>query len=173
MIRRKRLIPPKPIKPWIGPKPTLSMKIIPTCRVHFKDLEVYLAKVYRMQDYDIRQATGARADMAPEFIVTGIPSALMTQQMDNIRRGHKTRNVGLILNVLCIDGFIPVGKYVIDISEKINPLDQYREALYRTQDQFSIECLRIREKHRGDRKFIQQITIFNERINKFKVESLP
>jgi len=148
------------------------MKMIPICRVHFKDLEAYLAKVYRMQDYDIRRATGARADMTPEFIVTGILPAGMKQQMDNIRRGRKTRSVGLILNVLCIDGFIPAGKYVIDMSERVKPLDQYREALYRTQDPLSVECLKIREKHKKDRKFIQQIAVLNRKISEFKTESL-
>ena len=151
------------------------MRMTPTCRVHFKDLEAYLAKVYRMQDYDIHRATGARADMAPEFIITGIPPTLnnLKQQMDNIRRGRKTRSVGLILNVLCIDGFIPVGKYVIDMTERVKPLDKYRKALYQTQDPLSDECLKIREKHKGDRKFIQQIAVLNKRISEIKTESLP
>jgi len=35
------------------------------------------------------------------------------------------RKLGLILNVLCVDGFIPKGKYVIDTSAPPNPIVRY------------------------------------------------
>ena len=173
MIRRKRYFPPKPIKPWAGPKPELRMQVTPTCRVHYQDLEAYLAKVYRMLDYSVRQATGAQADMTPEFIVTGRLPPILNQQVDNIRRGRKThRNLGLILDVLCVDGFIRKGKYVIDMTEEDKPLDQYRTALYETQNPLDSKCLKIRNKYKGDKEFIHQATIITRKFNEIREEEI-
>ena len=42
------------------------------------------------------------------------PSPDVVRQADNIRRGQRSRNVPLILNVLCLDDYIPAGRYIID-----------------------------------------------------------
>ncbi len=158
MLRRRRYHPPKPIQAWKGPKPQLSMLVSFACRVHFRVLEAYLAKVYKMRDYDVRLATGAQGGMVPEFSVTGElpPAANMGQQADNIRRGRRTRDLGLILNVLCIDGFIPVGTYTIDTTEDQTPIHTYAELLNRNYDPLHPACIALKEKHRHDKDFMKR-----------------
>lgn len=117
MLRRYR--PPKPVKPWQGPKPKLPMEVAYLCRVHYLGLQAYLAKVYKMKGYNVLFAVGVTNGMCPEYIVNGEmpPASNIGQQIDNIRRGRPTRNLSLILNVLCADGFIGKGKYIIDTSK--------------------------------------------------------
>ena len=117
---QRRYRPQKPVPRWQGPKPRLPMTVAQVCRVHYLDLQTYLAKVYRMQKYNILFSLGITPGMYPEFIVTGRmpPVANLGQQIDDIRRGRPTKNLGLILNVLCADGFIGKGKYIIDTSTR-------------------------------------------------------
>jgi len=170
MLRRTRYQPPKPIKPWEGPKPKLSMEVSLTCRVHFKDLQDYLFLVYKLRGYDIQQAVGAGRLMTPEFIVTGdMPNTPnLWQQIDNIRRGRSERNLGLILNLLCKDGFIPKGKYVIDMTPGPSPLDSYRDALHKTSDPLSVECLKIKETNKGDRDFVKAAAMLDKRVAEYQ-----
>jgi hypothetical protein len=165
MLRhRRRVYTPQPIREWKGPKPELPMAVTLICRIHFRALEAYLAKVYRMREYDARLASGAAGDMAPEYTVTGTlpPAVNMAQQTDNIRRGRRTRDLGLILNVLCIDGFIPVGEYVIDISEDLQPIQHYAELLNASHDPSSTGCMDLKKKHRGDREFVQRVKMLDQ-----------
>ena len=105
--------------PAADPKPALPMVQLPIFRVHYRRLEEYLAKVYRMDGFDFLRATGAGPGLVPEYAVSpALPSAHdAARQADSIRAGRRTQNVGLILNVLCIDGYIPPGKYVIDTGQ--------------------------------------------------------
>ncbi len=76
-----------------------------------------------MRGYDVLFALGLTHGMFPEFIVTGRmpPAWNVAEQADDIRRGRPTRNLGLILNVLCADGFIGKGKYILDTSKRLQP----------------------------------------------------
>lgn len=172
MLRHRRVYTPKPIREWKGPKPKLPMAITLVCRVHFRTLEAYLNKVYRMRDYDARLASGATGDMAPEYIVTGAfpPAANMGQQVNNIRRGRRTRDLGLILNVLCVDGFIPIGKYVIDISENPHPIHRYAELLNENHDPLSPGCMDMKEQYRMDRDFMKRARMLDQKMITAKQE---
>jgi hypothetical protein len=127
------------------------MTVTMCCRVHYMDLQAYLAKVYRMQGYDILKATGATNGMFPEYLVTGrMPDARnIGQQVDNIRRGRRTRQLALILDVLCRDGFIPPGKYVIDTTLPPDPYLVYTKLIGEHQDPNHPECVEFREKQRS------------------------
>jgi hypothetical protein len=59
--------------------------------------------------------------------------------------------VPLILNVLCLDGLIPAGKYIIDTRPEASPIDQYRALLRKTGNPLSAECIAFRDAHRQDR----------------------
>ncbi len=174
MLHRNHYKPPQPVKPWSGPKPSLDMQVTLVCRVRFGDLQAYLSKVFKMQEYDIKRQIGARGGMTPEFDVTGILPDVpnIWQQVDGIRRGRRTRNLGMILDLLCKDGFISAGKYVIDMSEGPRPLDQYRDALYRTSDPLDIECIRIKEANKSDREFTAQAAKLDKRVMQYK-SNLP
>jgi hypothetical protein len=122
-----------------------------------------------MQSYDVSLNTGAIGGMTPEFIVTGVmpDTPNIWQQIDNIRRG-RGRNLGLILDLLCKDGFIPAGKYVIDMTMGPDPLDQYRAALHRTSDPLDIECMTLKKTHRTDKSFVKQVAILDKRVLEYK-----
>jgi hypothetical protein len=130
---------------------------LPIYRVKQRHLEAYLAKVYRMEDFDFLLAAGATPGMCPEYLVSpALPPAFgATHEADRIRRGHRSRNVPLILNVLCADGFIPAGRYTIDTHPEPPPAQVYRALLMKTGDPDHPECVAFRREHRRNRAFTQ------------------
>jgi hypothetical protein len=140
------------------------MQVAHLYRVHFLDLQEYLAKVYKMRDYDIRRATGGTEGFCPEYIVDGMmPDATNSgQQVENIRRGRKTRQVGLILDVLCQDGFIPAGKYVIDMTPPPNPIVEYTRLLHEHAHPKHPECEAFRRQHRDNADFQRRATTLDK-----------
>lgn len=140
----------------VGPKPKLEMVQLPIFRVHYRRLEDYLVKVYRLTGFDFLEASGTAPGLVPEYGVSAIlpPAQDAQRQADAIRAGRRTRNVGLILNVLCIDGYIPVGKYIIDTRPEPSPIEQYRALLRKTGTPESKECSAFRQARCGDRVFI-------------------
>lgn len=168
MQRLRRRRPPKPTPTWKGPKPQLPMVTVPVYIVYYRDLEAYLQTVFKMDEYSIRSETGARGDMTPEIDVTGhLPSIPnICQLVDNIRRGHRTRNLGLILDILCQDGFIPAGKYIINMVKMLNPIERYTEALNKSQDCLHPVCIAIKDKNLGDVKFNRQVKLLDDKLLK-------
>jgi hypothetical protein len=63
--------------------------------------------------------------------------------------------VCLILNVLCLDGYVPAGKYIIDTRPEPSPIDQYRALLRKTGTPESQECIAFRQSRRDDKAFIR------------------
>jgi len=141
------------------------MEVSLTCRVHFDVLQKYLGKVFKINDYNIQGVTGSRAGMVPEFLVTGVlvDTPNLWQQVDGIRRGQRVRNLGLILDLLCKDGFIPAGKYVIDMTPGVSPLDEYREALYQSGDPSSVECQAIKTANKTTKDFTKRVALLDQR----------
>jgi hypothetical protein len=138
-----------------GPRPVLEMTQLPIFRVHYRRLEEYLAKVYRMEGFDFLFASGAVPALVPEYAVSPTlpPAEDARRQADAIRDGRRSRDVALILNVLCQDGYIPAGKYIIDTRPEPSPIDQYRALLRKTGNPLSAECVAFRDAHRQDRVF--------------------
>jgi hypothetical protein len=149
------------------------MQVTHFYRVHYQDLEAYLARVYRMQGYDFRLATGATPGMCPEYIVLGElpPAANARQQADNIRRGRRTRNLGLILNVLCIDGFIPEGKYVIDNHDRVPPITVYTQLVRRIGDPADRRCVEFRQKNKTDKHFLERAATVDRLVVRLQEKS--
>jgi hypothetical protein len=83
------------------------------------------------------------------------PAQTAVQEADRIRRGHRTRNVGLILNVLCIDGYVPAGKYIIDTRPEPPPAQVYRALLIETSDPNDPRRVAFKREHCGRRAFTQ------------------
>ena len=67
------------------------------------------------------------------------------------RAGQRPRDVSLIVNVLCLDGCIPAGKYIIDTRPEPATIDQYRVLLRQTGTPESKECSAFRRAHEGDK----------------------
>lgn len=143
--------------PAAGPRPVLEMTQLPIFRVHYRRLEEYLAKVYRMEGFDFLLASGAVPGLVPEYAVCPAlpPAEDARRRADAIRAGRRTRDVPLILSVLCLDGLIPAGKYVIDTRPEPPPIDQYRALLRRTGTPESEECRAFRQARQGDKAFIR------------------
>lgn len=146
-----------PKTPAAGPRPMLEMVQLPIFRVHYRRLEEYLAMVYRMEDFDFLLASGAAPGLVPEYAVNGAlpPSDDARRRADAIRAGRRTRDVSLILNVLCLDALIPAGKYIIDTRPEPAILDQYRAVLRQTGTPESEECRDFRHAHQGDKTFMR------------------
>jgi hypothetical protein len=140
------------------------MKRLDVFRVQYQDLESYVLDVFRMREWDFLRISGCTNGMCPEYQVTGeIGSAWNAQQQaDNVRRGYRTNNVKLVLNVLCQDGFIPAGKYVIDTHKRIAPDILYRRILEETRNPLDPRCVNFKEKHRGNREFVSRAKILDE-----------
>jgi hypothetical protein len=138
-----------------GEKPVLSAVQLAIYRVKQRHLEAYLAKVYRMDDFDFSVASGATPGMCPEYLVSpALPPALSArQEADRIRQGRRNRNVPLILNVLCLDGYIPAGQYIIDTHPEPPPGQVYRALLIETGDPNHPRCVAFRREHRHERAF--------------------
>jgi hypothetical protein len=130
---------------------------LPIYRVKQRHLEAYLAKVYRMDDFDFLVAAGATPGMCSEYLVRPVlpPACTALQEADRIRHGHRSRNVALILNVLCADGFIPAGRYIIDTHSEPPPAQVYRALLMKTGNPRHPECVAFRREHRSNRAFTQ------------------
>ncbi len=140
-----------------GPKPVLPMIQLPIYRVKQRCLEAYLARVYRMDAFDFLLAAGVTPGMCPEYLVgPALPPAMSArQEADRIRQGRRSRNVGLILNVLCLDGYIPGGRYTVDTHPEPPPGQVYRALLIETGDPNHPRCAAFKREHRHERAFTQ------------------
>ncbi len=145
--------------PAARPKPILEMVQLPVFRVHYRRLEEYLAKVYQMEGFDFLLASGAAPGLVPEYTVTPtLPSSDDAgRRAGAIRAGRRTHDVPLILSVLCLDGYIPAGKYFIDTRPKPAIIDQYRALLRQIGTPESEECRAFRHAHQGDKTFIRAV----------------
>ena len=154
---RHRQRPPASLPRQGSQKPVLPMVQLPIYRVKQRHLEAFLAMVYRMDGFDFLLAAGTTPGMCPEYLVNpALPPALTAQQeADRIRQGRRTRNVGLILNVLCLDGFIPAGRYTIDTHPEPPPGQVYRALLIEIGDPTHSRCVAFKREHRSNRAFTQ------------------
>ena len=154
---RHRQRPPASLPRQGSQKPVLPMVQLPIYRVKRRHLETFLARVYRVDGFDFLLAAGATPGMCPEYLVSPVlpPAMSARQEADRIRRGNRSRNVGLILNVLCLDGFIPAGRYIIDTHPEPPPGQVYRALLNETGDPAHPRCVAFKREHRSNRAFTQ------------------
>ena len=61
--------------------------------------------------------------------------------------------MSLILNVLCLNGFIPPGKHLIDMRRETPLLDKYKALLRQTGTPESRECRDFRAAYRHNETF--------------------
>jgi hypothetical protein len=161
-----RVQPPVPCPAPTGPKPILPMVQLPIYRVRCKDFEKHLAKVYRFDDFDFCLATGFKHGECPEYVVQaniGVGYDIQLQAR-RIRSGRRSRNIPLIFNILCLDGYIPAGKYIIDTHEEVPPLDQYRALLQKTRNPSDRECIAFRERHRSNKTFRERAALMDKAV---------
>ena len=147
-----------PVKtPAAGPKPKLEMVQLPIFRVHYRRLEDYLVAVYRMEGFDFLKASGTAPGLVPEYSVNAVlpPAQDAPRRAEAIRAGRRTHDVPMILTTLCVDGFIPAGRYIIDTRPISSPIDHYRALLQKTGSPESEECITFRQSRRGDKTFIR------------------
>jgi hypothetical protein len=104
--------------------------------------------------------------MCPEYRVnpTLPPAWSARQEADRIRRGQRSRNVALILNVLCADGCIPAGQYIIDTHPEPPPAQTYRVLLMKTGDPSHPDCVAFRREHQRERAFTQLATQMDKAV---------
>jgi hypothetical protein len=128
---------------------------LPVYRVKQRHLEAYLARVYRMEKFDFLIASGATPGMCPEYRVSPTlpPAWESRQEADRIRHGRHVRNMPFILNVLCLDGYIPAGVYIIDTHPEPAPGQVYRALLVKTENPSHPDCVAFKHANQHNRAF--------------------
>ena len=89
----------------------MEVLLRPTFYVSCSEIEKLILETWGY-GFSVSQATGQRARI--EIRVTGlfmIPT--WKDRADLVRSGRRSRDLCLILNVLCADGAIPAGSYVV------------------------------------------------------------
>lgn len=144
-----------PAAPQAGPKPKLDMVQLPIFRVHYQKLEDYLCRIFHFDGFDFLRASGAVPGLVPEYQIGPDlpPSSDAARRADSVRSGRRTQDVPLILTVLCRDGYIPPGKYIIDTRPLTPPLEKYKTLLRQTGTPESKECRDFRAAYRHDKTF--------------------
>lgn len=147
------------------PRKSLPIAYIPPFhRVHYRALEAYLARVYRLAGFNVLKAAGAVHGLYPEYLVQGIVPPSLRTQARRIRAGGRCSDLSLILTVLCADGHIPAGQYVIDTQHEPGPLEVYKTLLQRTLDPLDPECVRFKEKHRNSSGFRKRAQVIDRSL---------
>ncbi|MFZ5833154.1 MAG: hypothetical protein ACOY3P_23960 [Planctomycetota bacterium] len=131
---------------------------LPIFRVHYRTLEDYFCRVFRWDEFDFLMASGAAPGLVPEYNISPDlpPSGDASQRADALRSGRRTRDVSLILTVLCRDGYIPAGKYIVDTRPLTPPIEKYKALLRQTGTPESKECRDFRAAHRHDKGFTRK-----------------
>ena len=136
----------------------------PFRRVHYQTLETYLIQVYRFTKFSVLKAAGISHGVYPEYrIEAEIPPHLQAKAK-RIRAGTHCGNLGLALTVLCADGHIPAGLYVIDTRRKPDPIEAYKHLLQQTHDPIHPECVRFKEKHRNVPRFREGVGVIDRAL---------
>jgi hypothetical protein len=120
----------------VDPKPKLDMVQLPIFRVHYRKLEDYLCRIFRFDGFDFLRASGAVPGLVPEYQIGPDlpPSGDAAGRAESVRNGKRTQDVPLMLTVLCRDGYIPAGKYLIDTRPETPPIETYKALLRQTGD---------------------------------------
>lgn len=153
------------------PRPKLQLiSASPHYRVYYQTLEAYLTQVYRLTNYSILKTTGVTHGIHLEYRVQKkVPTALQ-MDADRIRAGRRG-DLALILTVLCADGYIPPGKYIIDTHREIEPLEVYKKLLQVYLDPMHKECIAFKAKHRVDAHFRKMARIVDRSLTEWlKIE---
>lgn len=138
--------------------------IPPFHRVHYRALEEFLARVYRLTGFSVLKAAGAVHGLYPEYLVQGVIPLSLRGRAGRIRTGARCDDLGLILTVLCADGHIPAGQYVIDTQREPEPLEVYKTLLQRTLDPLDPECVRFKERHRSNSHFRKRARVIDRSL---------
>ena len=147
------------------PRQKLKITYIPPFhRVHYQALEEFLARIYRLADFSVLKAAGAVHGLYPEYPVQGVIPPNFRAQTGRIRTGTHCSDLGLILTMLCADGHIPAGQYVIDTQRKPEPLEIYKTLLQRTLDPLDPVCVHFKEKHRSNSHFRKKARVIDRSL---------
>ncbi len=139
-----------------NPKPTLEMQHLPFFRVHYKAFERYVQIVFGFE-LDYLLAAGVVEGCGVDYPVTGVlDTTAWQQQAEELRKGKRTKNVHLILNVLAHDDYIPCGKYTIHTHRPPDPTVIYTQLLRQHQNALHPECMRFKNEHRDNATFMKR-----------------
>jgi hypothetical protein len=151
----------------------MQIQQLPIYRIKYRQLEAFLKKTYRMDDFDLLFAIGQVNGICPEYSVQAVIPPHLMRQAASIRRGHRTKNLNLILNVLCVDNHIPAGKYIIDTHKEPRPIDIYTSLIRRHQNPEHPECRSFKAQHRHERGFREQAAIIDKAVTDFLAQQQP
>jgi len=135
--------------------PTRRLEIVYTTnskRVHYQDLEDFLARIYHLQGFNTLRAAGATHGLYPEYLIERVlPNSLLTRAA--LIRTGRPGDLALILTTLCVDGHIPPGRYVLDTAKRPAPIEAYKSLLRQHLDPLHPECSRFKNRHHSNPHF--------------------
>lgn len=108
----------------------MQLESMTTYFVNQTDLESFLNEKYRME-FDFIRATGRAYPDCVEYIVNGKLSdtECVRKRIARARKGQWSQDVSFLLNLLCSDGHIPVGKYVVRVEKVKEYKDWYMKLI--------------------------------------------
>lgn len=136
----------------------------PFKRVHYRALEVYLTRVYRLTRFDALKAAGTTHGVYPEYRISAKIPPHLQEAANRIRTGRRCHDLSLALTVLCADRHIPAGQYIIDTRQEEDPIEVYKRLLQRTLDPIHPDCVRFKETHRSTRRFRKRAAIIDRSL---------
>ena len=86
--------------------------------------------------------------------------------------GRRSRDVLLILSVLCADGYIPAGKYIVDTRPETPPLEIYKALLRQTETPDSKECRAFRAAYQRDQELIRVVSEIDAQVRETLKETV-
>ncbi len=158
----------KPIRRMpTDPKPVLEVSQVPVFRVHFTKLEAYIQKVFGFE-FDFLMAAGISEGPCVEFDVgVTIPTGAWERRANELREGRRTKATALILAVLCHDGYIKAGKYMIGTNPLPDATKLYTQLLTKFANPDAPECRIFRDKFKGDKTFIERAVILDAKVREY------
>ena len=147
-----------------SPRPKLPVIARPPFfRVHYLALERHLSRIQAPQLPRVGSRRSQPRALSRIPHKREIP-AEWRSLTNRIRTGAPSTDLWLVLTMLCVDGDIPSGWYVIDTKRLRTPLSVYRETLQRTLDPLHHECVQLKERHRNNAHFRKAARIIDRSL---------
>jgi hypothetical protein len=137
---------------------------LPIYRVKMKALIDYLYQVFHIEHYNFLRCAGVVPGQCPEYYVKAAVPENLEQKAQALRDGHFCSNVPLILNVLCLDGYIPSGRYIIDTHPAPPPIDIYTSLMKKRLDASHPECAAFKKANSRNKTFMAQAAVIDKMI---------
>jgi len=159
---------PKPARQMpTDPKPVLEMVRLPVFRVHYLALNAFVEKVFGFE-FDFMEVAGVTPNCGVDYRVQAVSGGFgWDRRASDLRRGKRSKDMGLIFDVLALDGYIPAGMYTVSTKLLPEPTAIYTAMLQGGRRPLDPECVAFKEKHKGDKVFTERAKVLDQAVLDF------